>query len=81
MVSSSISQSKFSLDALKVQDYIKFQEDPQLMALISGEKLLFADMIKKINMFGWSQERVFVITHKGIFNIYKKSIKRNILIS
>lgn len=51
------------------------------MALINGEKLLFADMIKKTNMFEWTQERTFVITHKGIYNIHKKSIKRNILIS
>jgi len=47
-------ESKFSINSLGVSDYIKFQEDPKLMSLIQGEKLLFADKIKKTNMFEWT---------------------------
>ena len=47
-------ESKFSISSLPVCDYIGFQQDPKLMALIQGEKLLFADKIKKTNMFEWT---------------------------
>lgn len=63
-----------------MHDFIAFSNDPTLMVLIKGEKLLFADKIKKTNMFEWTQERTFVVTHLGIYNIHKKTIKRNILI-
>jgi hypothetical protein len=45
---------------------------------ISGEKLLFADKIKKTNMYGWTQERTLVITNLAIYNFHKKEIKRMI---
>ena len=50
------------------------------MKLISGEKLLFADKIKKTNMFEWTQERTLVITNTSLYNIHKKDIKRQIFI-
>lgn len=50
------------------------------MKLISGEKLIFADKIKKTNMFEWTQERTLVITNFAIYNIHKKDIKRQISI-
>ena len=50
------------------------------MKLISGQKLLFADKIKKTNMFEWTQERTLVITNQAVFNIHKKEIKRQIQI-
>lgn len=31
-------------------------------------------------MFNWTQERTFVITNNGLYNIHKKEIKRNILV-
>jgi hypothetical protein len=49
-----VSNSKFSIEALKSQDHIGFMTDPSLMALIYGERLLFADLIKKTNMFEWT---------------------------
>jgi hypothetical protein len=33
------------------------------MSLLKGQKLLFADKIKKTNMFDWTQERTLVITN------------------
>lgn len=50
------------------------------MKLISGEKLLFADKVKKTNMFEWTQERTLVITNHAVYNIHKKDVKRCILI-
>lgn len=50
------------------------------MKLISGEKLLFADKVKKTNMFDWAQERTLVITNVALYNIHKATIKRQILI-
>jgi len=47
-------ESKFSISSLGVNDYIGFQQDFKLMALIGTEKLLFADKIKKTNMFEWT---------------------------
>lgn len=45
------------------------------------EKLLFSDRIKKINMYGWTQERYFIVTSEKIYNIKKNKIKRSILIN
>lgn len=63
--------SKISISSIGVNDYIGFQQDFKLMALIGTEKLLFADKIKKTNMFEWTQERTFVITDEAIYNIHK----------
>jgi len=35
-------------------------------------------MVKKINNFEWSQERMLAITNKAIYNIHKKKVKRKI---
>ena len=78
MVSSS--NSDITLDHLRVQDYIGFTQDATLMALIKGEKLFFADKIKKTNMFNWTQTRTFVVTEQAIYNIHSKQIKRKILV-
>lgn len=51
------------------------------MKLLNGEKLLFADKIKKTNMFEWTQERTLVITNQAVYNIHKKEVKRRIEIS
>ena len=45
------------------------------------EKLYFSDKIKKINMFGWVQQRYLLITNEKIYNIKKTKIKRSIRVS
>jgi hypothetical protein len=65
------STSKITLESLQVQDLIGFQSDSALLKLISGEKLLFADKVKKTNMFEWTQERTLVITNVALYNIHK----------
>lgn len=42
--------------------------------------MLFADKVKKINMFGWTQERTIVVTTESIYNIKKQKKKRQIKI-
>jgi len=74
------SNTELTLEKLSVADYIGFSADASLMALINGEKLFFADKIKKTNMFEWTQERTFVVTNMGLYNIHKKAIKRHITI-
>jgi len=50
------------------------------MKLLGGERLFYADKMKKTNMYGWTQERTLVITDINIYNIHKKEIKRTIAI-
>ena len=52
----------------------------QLLIIIYGylEKLVFSDKIKKINMFGWVQQRYFLITNDKVYNLKKNKIKRSI---
>ena len=45
------------------------------------DTLIYACMLKKINQFEWSQERMMAITNNAIFNIHKKKIKRVIQIN
>jgi len=42
---------------------------------------MFSDKIKKINMFGWVQQRYFLITNEKVYNIKKTKIKRSIPLS
>mmetsp|Transcript_46425 Transcript_46425/g.61485 ORF Transcript_46425/g.61485 Transcript_46425/m.61485 type:complete len:100 (+) Transcript_46425:53-352(+) len=60
------------------RDYINYSADRALMSLIGNETLVYAAMVKKINLYDWSQERMLVITDQGIYNVYKKKIKRKI---
>jgi len=48
------------------------------MQLIGGEPLLFADKVRKTNMFGWTQTRTLVITKQSLYNIHSKKVKRMI---
>ena len=62
------------------KDYINFQQDRALMQLIGGDQFLYANTVKKTNMFEWTQERTLVITDQALYNIHKKKIKRVISI-
>ena len=52
--------------SLSIWSYLELVNQIQVNRL---EILLFADKIKKINMFDWTQERIFVITTERIYNI------------
>ena len=64
-----------------VKDYVNFKQDAALMGLIGHDTLVYACMIKKTNMFEWSQERMLAITNNAVYNIHKKKQKRVILIA
>jgi hypothetical protein len=51
------------------------------MQLIGNEPLMFADKIKKTNMFNWTQTRTLVITKQAIYNIHGGKTKRCIPIN
>ena len=51
------------------------------MQLIGNDTFLYANMVKKTNMFEWTQERTLVITDQALYNIHKKKIRRVIMIS
>jgi phosphodiesterase/alkaline phosphatase D-like protein len=42
---------------------------------------MLSDKIQKINMFGWVQQRYFLITNEMVYNIKMTKIKRSIPIS
>ncbi len=50
------------------------------MLMICIETVLFSDKIKKVNMFGFVQERIMVVTKERVFNIKKNKVKRIIQI-
>ncbi len=73
---------------MQVKDYAGVRTQPKILALFeqSGkiyvsnviESLLYSEKIKKINMFGWNQERILAITTEHIYNIKKQKPKRKI---
>lgn len=75
-----VDSSSPNIESLGVQDLIGFMQDPALVNLLGGEQLLFADKVKKTNMYEWTQERTLVITDKAIYNVHKKAVKRTIQI-
>ena len=62
------------------KDYVDFSADSALMQLIGGGTLVYAALVKKINQFEWSQERMIAITNNAIFKIHREKIKRVITI-
>ena len=63
------------------KDYVDFSADSALMQLIGGGTLVYAALVKKINQFEWSPERMIAITNNAIFKIHREKIKRVITIN
>ena len=53
-------------------DYLNLKIDSNLNKIIGNEEILFTDKIKKINKFGFTQERNIIITSQAIYNFKKK---------
>lgn len=60
------------LKEIKIKDYLNYNENKEIKALIPGEKIYFSDKLIKINRYGMNQERNILITNKSIYNIKKK---------
>jgi len=75
------------MDYLGLSQQPRFQQmigacnNPLVVFIVFIEKLYFSDKIKKINMFGWVQQRYLLITNEKIYNIKKTKIKRSIRVS
>lgn len=67
--------------AAEGSDYLGLTFQPKFQQMIGSQKLMFSDKIKKINMFGWVQQRYFLITNEKVYNIKKTKIKRSIPIN
>jgi len=59
-------------------DYLNFGSLKEIKLITKNETILFSDKLIKINRFGWSQERIILITENGIYNLKKKELKRRI---
>ena len=55
------------------KDHLNFRNDKFIKDLIGNEELLLSDKIIKINDYGFSQERIILITNRAIYNLLKKS--------
>jgi serum/glucocorticoid-regulated kinase 2 len=62
-------------------DYMKLLGDKSILEIIKDEQILFTDKVTKTNRFGFSQERIIMVTNKAIYNLKKKSLKRRIEIA
>lgn len=69
------------MESKKEYDYLAFNDDKSIRAIIKDEILLFSDKIIKINRYNMSQDRLIVITSKAIYNLKKKDLKRRIELS
>ena len=59
-------------------DYLNFSSLKEIKSITKNETILFSDKLIKINRYGWSQERIIIITEYGIYNLKKKELKRRI---
>ena len=49
-------------------DFLNFRNDPEILKIITTEKLFFSVKIYKKNRFLFSQERFILITNYAIYN-------------
>lgn len=60
-------------------DQLNIKNDKEILKLIGGETVFWTSKITKINRHGSAQERNFMITNEGIYNLKKKELKRKII--
>ena len=62
-------------------DHLKLENDPAIKKLITNEKFLFSDEIKKKNKFGINQTRNLILTDNALYNLNGKKLQRRFDIS
>jgi serum/glucocorticoid-regulated kinase 2 len=62
----------------ETHDILNFSNDNDIKKITRDEKILYSDKIIKINRYGMSQERNFLLTSRAIYNFKKKELKRRI---
>lgn len=62
----------------KIEDYLSFANDQDILKIIQLETLLFSDRVVKVNKYYFSQERNIIITNAAFYNLNYKTLKRRI---
>ena len=65
----------------KFDDYMGCSNNPEIMANLDtakGEKVIFSCIVVKYNRWGMKQDRTFMITNQGLYNIKKNECQRRI---
>ena len=50
------------MEDIKINDLLNWANDKEILAIINGEKLLYSDIITKVNHYGMAQERSIILT-------------------
>ena len=56
----------------KIEDYLSFANDQDILKIIQLETLLFSDRVVKVNKYYFSQERNIIITNAAFYNLNYK---------
>ena len=68
---------------IEIQDNLNLENNQSIKSKIGDEKIYFSDVIKKNNLEGFfaqTQERIFLLTNLGVYNLKGDEIKRRIKI-
>jgi len=76
-VLSSVDPEQLTLEKMKVHDFIDYRKEP-IIQTAESEMVIFADKVKKINQYEWTQERTILITSDALYNINKKDLRRRV---
>ena len=66
------------MEDIKINDLLNWANDKEILAIINGEKLLYSDIITKVNHYGMAQERSIILTDKALYNMKKKTLRRRL---
>ena len=67
------------MEYVKVIDYLNLSKDKDILKMLDDdEKIYYSECLIKIHNSGKSQERIFIITNKNIYNFKKKNLKKKI---
>ena len=62
------------MSEIKEYDLLSWADDKDIKNLINGEKIYYSDFISKISRFGLTNERIILLTDKGLYNMKNKSL-------
>ena len=66
------------MEDIKINDLLNWANDKEILAIINGEKLLYSDIITKVNHYGMAQERSIILIDKALYNMKKKTLRRRL---
>ena len=66
------------MSEIKEYDLLSWAEDKEIKNIIKDEKIFYSDFISKISLFGLTNERIILLTDKGLYNMKNKSLNRKV---